>query len=77
MLEEGSSMLSVGGKALKAQGTAQVVAWRQEWVFRGDEGASMVEVRGTRGRVGGGDGGDVYTASSQGAWWPCPESGLN
>lgn len=77
MLEEGSAMLSVGGKALEAEGTVQVVAWRQEWVFRGDQGASMVGVWGTRGRVGGGDGGDVYTASSRGAWWPCSVSGLN
>lgn len=31
-------MLGVGGKALEAEGTANVIAWRQEWVSRGAAG---------------------------------------
>lgn len=52
-------MLSAGGKALEAEGTAEVAAWGQDWVSKGDQGASMAGVGGTRERVGGGDGGDV------------------
>lgn len=37
-------MLSVGGKALEAEGTANVIAWRQEWVSEGQQGASVVGV---------------------------------
>lgn len=44
MFEKGSVMLSVWGKALEAEGTANVVAWRQERVFRGAAGDHVAGV---------------------------------
>lgn len=55
MFEKASVMLGVWGKALEAEGTANVVAWRQEGCSEEQQGAMWLDYGWMRGRMGGGD----------------------
>lgn len=61
-------MPRVGGKALRAEGTADAIAGRrgEGAVGRGSRGPASLD----EGSVGGGDGDDVCTAASEGPGGP-------